>query len=180
MRVTVFGSARSQPGTAEYQTAERLGRLLAARGMVVVSGGYGGLMAAVSQGAREAGGHVVGVTLVPWRERLQANPYLSEEVAAESLFRRLEVLVESDALIALEGGAGTLAEVALAWNLRQMQLKPRTPLVLVGAAWAELVDAFARQLMIDERDLSLLTVVDSVDAAVDALTAEQREGRWLG
>src|SRR5579884_1412828 len=101
MRITVFGSARVGPDTREYQDARRLGRILAGRGDVIVCGGYGGIMEAVSRGAHEVGGSVVGVTVAPWVGRLRPNAYLSEERSAATLFERLEALVESDALIAL-------------------------------------------------------------------------------
>jgi uncharacterized protein (TIGR00725 family) len=170
VRVTVFGSARVGESTNEYQEARRLGGMLARRGDVIVSGGYGGIMEAVSRGARELGGQVVGVTVKPWKERLSPNSYLSEEVSAETLFQRLEALVESDALIALSGGAGTLGEVALAWNLRQMDLMPSKPVILVGQNWQRLVDTFRRTLIVHEKDLGLLTLVKTAEEAVEALS----------
>ncbi len=176
MRVTVFGSARLADTNAAYQDALRLGRILAQRGDVIVSGGYGGIMEAVSRGAREAGGLVVGVTVAPWVGRLAPNRYLSEERSAETLFERLEALIESDGLIALPGGAGTLGEIALAWNLRQMDLMPAKPVILVGAAWKSVVEAFRTHLVIDERDLAFLTLVDTVEEAVDAL---ERQGETV-
>src|SRR5436305_11796152 len=127
VRVTVFGSARLQEGQPAYEEARRLGRLLAERGDTIVSGGYGGLMEAVSRGAHEAGGTVLGVTVAPWIGRITPNVYLSEERSAQTLFERLEALIESDALIALSGGAGTLGEVAIAWNLRPMDVIPSKP-----------------------------------------------------
>jgi uncharacterized protein (TIGR00730 family) len=181
MRVTVFGSARTGEGTPEYDEAHRLGGLLAARGDTVVSGGYGGVMEAVSRGAHEAGGEVVGVTVAPWVGRVVPNVYLSEERSAQTLFERLEALVESDALIALSGGAGTLGEVALAWNLRQMDLMPPKAIVLVGPTWRNLVEAFRANLIINEIDLALLTVVDTIEEAVAALDrAVHTEGEWHG
>jgi uncharacterized protein (TIGR00730 family) len=181
MRVTVFGSARLASEHAAYGAAVRLGGMLAQRGHVIVSGGYGGLMEAVSRGAHEVGGSVVGVTVEPWAGRLAPNPYLSEEIQAATLFRRLEALVESDALIALPGGAGTLGEVALAWNLRQMYLMGAKPVILVGEEWRRLVDAFSEHLVIDEGDLALLTIVPDIDQAVAALEQSQRSsGTWRG
>jgi uncharacterized protein (TIGR00730 family) len=181
MRVTVFGSARLAEATAEYQEAMRLGGILARRGDVIVSGGYGGIMEAVSRGAHAVGGQVVGVTVKPWAERLTPNTYLSEEVSAETLFQRLEALVESDALIALPGGAGTLGEVALAWNLRQMDLMPSKPVILVGKNWRRIVDGFRQTLIVNEKDLALLTVVETVDDAVTALEDRASStGEWYG
>jgi uncharacterized protein (TIGR00730 family) len=181
VRVTVFGSARIAAGSPDYEDAKRLGQLLADRGDIIVSGGYGGLMEAVSRGAHEAGGRVIGVTVQPWMERLSPNRYLSEEISARTLFERLEALVESDALIALPGGAGTLGEVALAWNLRQMDLMSPKPVIMVGPSWRLMLDAFRANLVVDERDIALLTAVDSVDEAVAALADNARaEADWYG
>jgi len=183
VRVTIFGSARLAADTDEYCEAVRLGSILGSRGDVILSGGYGGLMEAVSRGASEAEGQVIGVTMAPWSSRLQANRFLSEERAAESLFQRIEALIESDALIALSGGAGTLGEVALAWNLRQMELMPHKPVILVGPVWRAMLDAFRANLVVSNRDLDLLTVVDTVDEAVEALDRSGEpaaQGVWQG
>jgi uncharacterized protein (TIGR00725 family) len=71
MKVTVFGSARLGGETPEYADAVRLGRRLAEERHTVMSGGYGGIMEAVSRGAREAGGNVVGITMEPSRGRTE-------------------------------------------------------------------------------------------------------------
>ncbi len=181
MRVTVFGSARTGPDTSEYADARRLGYMLAKRGDVIVSGGYGGIMEAVSLGAHEAGGQVVGVTVAPWIGRIAPNRYLSEEKSAKTLYERLEGLIESDGLVALPGGAGTLGEIALAWNLRQMDLVGPKPIVLVGRRWRSVVDVFRVNLIIDERDLALLTLVDTIDDVLPALNAHSdAHAAWRG
>jgi predicted Rossmann-fold nucleotide-binding protein len=77
-------------------------------------------MEAVSRGAAEAGGHVIGVTCTEisrWHG-LAANPWIQEERQTATLMERLEGLIRgSDAALALPGGPGTLAEISLAWNL---------------------------------------------------------------
>lgn len=171
MRVTVFGSSRLEEHSVDYQEARRLGRMLGERGHTILSGGYGGLMEAVSRGAHEAGGTVVGVTLSSWAGRLTPNRFLSEERAAETMFNRIEGLLESDALVALKGGAGTLGEVALAWNMSQMELIARKPVILVGPTWAGMMNAFRSHLVVDEDDVALLRLVDTVDEAVAAAQA---------
>jgi uncharacterized protein (TIGR00725 family) len=171
MQVTVFGTARSQEGDPDYQEAYRLGRLLAEAGHSVCTGGYAGAMEAVSRGAHEVGGHVVGITLEPWTLsfQLSANRWVREEVATANLYVRLERLLAGDALVAIHGGVGTLTEVAFAWNLLQTRdLSPR-PLILLGADWRALVDGFARHLIINEQDLALLTLVDTPEAVIAAL-----------
>src|SRR5689334_11099528 len=106
--VTVFGSAFPCDGSSAYAAAYRLGSLLAEKGYAVCNGGYGGLMEASSRGAREAGGHTIGVTCAIWPRA--ANRYIVEEIRTQSFPERLLTLVErGDAYVVLPGGTGTLA-----------------------------------------------------------------------
>ena len=180
MKVTVFGSARLGESTSEYRDAVRLGRKLAGAGHTVMSGGYGGLMEAVSRGAHEAGGDVIGITMAAWVSRLKANQYVSQERAAKTLFARIQDLIEADCLVALSGGAGTLGEVALAWNLQQMDLMPKTPVILVGPVWEAMLDAFRSHLVVNDRDLAMLTWVSSVDDVMAKLESPMTSGGWRG
>lgn len=163
LRVTVFGSSRLTEAEAGYQDARRLGRLLAQTGYAVCSGGYAGAMEAVSRGAAEAGGTVIGITVGPWANRLKANAWLTEEVVTPHLFERLLRLTESDAYVALPGGPGTLGEVALAWNLFQTDSVAVRPLVLVGPQWRQLVRCLEAGLRVEPRDLALLQLADTVE-----------------
>lgn len=165
-RVTVFGSSRATAGDPAYAEAMRLGRLLAEGGYAVCTGGYSGLMEAVSRGAAEAGGRVVGVTVKSWASRLQPNAWLGEEIAAEHLFERLLRLTESDAYVALSGGLGTLGEVALAWNLFQTESIPVRPLILVGDLWPRLVACLKAELRVEPHDLQLVQFAETVDGVV--------------
>jgi uncharacterized protein (TIGR00730 family) len=165
----VFGSARLGADEPEYGEARRLGHLLARDGWSVCTGGYDGAMAAVSRGASEAGGRVIGVTVAPWAERLVANAWVSEERAAADLLARVGVLMEADAWLAVAGGAGTLSEVALAWNMLQTRDVSPRPLVLVGARWEALMPAFRRHLVIGDHDLALLRLAATPEEAVALL-----------
>jgi uncharacterized protein (TIGR00725 family) len=104
------------PGDAtaeEARLAERVGQLLAEAGVVVVCGGLGGVMAAVSRGVRQRGGLVVG--LLPGRDRAAGNEYLS--VALPTGLGELRnglVVAAADAVVAVGGSWGTLSEIALA------------------------------------------------------------------
>ncbi|MFN8411896.1 MAG: hypothetical protein U0Z26_05870 [Anaerolineales bacterium] len=75
MNVTVLGGAQPKEGTAAYEEARELGKLLAEQGHAVLTGGYMGTMEAVSRGASEAGGHVIGVTCIDiedWQVKTQS------------------------------------------------------------------------------------------------------------
>lgn len=145
MNVTVFGGAQPKEGTPAYEEARELGSLLAQRGHTVLNGGYMGTMEAVSRGAHEAGGHVIGVTCIDieeWRKS-KPNPWIKEEIRKQTLMDRLTALVEGcDAAIALPGGAGTLTEISLMWNLMIVESLPRRPLILIGRGWQSTFDQF--------------------------------------
>ena len=160
MNVTVFGGAQPKEGTPAYEEARELGSLLAQRGHTVLNGGYMGTMEAVSRGANEAGGHVVGVTCIDieeWRKS-KPNEWIKEERRKKTLMDRLTALVEGcDAAIALPGGAGTLTEVSLMWNLMIVESLPRRPLILIGSGWQSTFDQFFGEfesyMPIHQRDL---------------------------
>jgi len=143
MKVTVFGGSQPKEGSPAYAEAIELGKLLAEHGHVVLTGGYIGTMEAVSRGANEAGGHVIGVTcdeIEAWRA-VKANAWVKEEIRKMTLIERLETLIEAcDAAIALPGGPGTLTEIALTWNLMIVGARRRTALILVGAGWQSVFD----------------------------------------
>lgn len=149
MRVSVFGGSQPKEGDAAYAEARELGKLLAKRGHTVLTGGYIGTMEAVSRGAREAGGHVIGVTcedIEAWRQ-VKPNSWVMEEVRKKTLIDRLHTLIhEADAALALPGGAGTLTEIALMWNLMIVESLHRRPLILVGHGWQSTFDQFFREL----------------------------------
>ena len=176
--IGVLGSARIGPGDTRHAAAISLGEALARAGYAVATGGYGGLMAAVSQGVSEAGGHVVGLTLGSWPE-LGANRWVAETVVADDWFDRLRRLGACDVLVALEGGLGTLAELATAWANLQTDPAITPPLVLVGPAWAEIVESIGRLLVVDPSDVALVRLVPStedVPAAVEDLFRSRPTG----
>ena len=112
MNITIFGGAQPKEGSQAYEEARELGALLAQRGHVILTGGYMGTMEAVSRGAHEAGGHVVGVTCIDieeWRNS-KPNQWVKEERRKKTLMDRIMGLIEGcDAAMALSGGLGTSA-----------------------------------------------------------------------
>ena len=149
MRVSVFGGSQPKEDSSAYAEAIELGKLLAERGHTVLTGGYIGVMEAVSRGAREAGGHVIGVTceeIETWRP-IKANAWVIEEIRKKTLVERLHGLIhESDAALALPGGPGTLTEISLMWNLMIVEALHRRPLILIGDGWQSVFDQFFRGL----------------------------------
>jgi len=170
-QVAVFGSSQVQPADAQYESGVLCGRLLAAAGYRVATGGYQGMMAAVSRGAAEAGGIVVAVTapeLFPHRSG--ANQWATVEVSRSTLTRRIGELVdESAATIALPGSLGTLTELIVAWNdayVENMGSRPAKPVVAVGEVWAELVNSIGAAV---NGMPELVTCVQTVEEAVSVV-----------
>ncbi len=174
MNVSVFGGSQPKPGDAAYEEARLLGELLAKRGHVVLNGGYIGTMEAVSRGAAEAGGHIIGVTceeIEKWRS-VSANRWVKEERRKKTLIERLQILIEEcDAAIALPGGPGTLTEIALTWNLMIVESLPRIPLILVGDGWQSVFgQVFEKQgIYTSESQRNLLQFAKDVKTAVKML-----------
>ena len=173
MNITVFGGAQPKEGSSGYEEARELGKNLAERGHTVLTGGYMGTMEAVSRGACEAGGHVIGVTCIDieeWR-KTSANAWVKEERRKKSLIERLQGLIEGcDAAIALPGGAGTLTEISLMWNLMIVESLPARPLILVGRGWQSTFDQFFKEFdtyMPVQREL--LYFAENVNRAVEKL-----------
>jgi uncharacterized protein (TIGR00730 family) len=137
--VTVFGSSRPRAGDAPYAAAQALGGELAARGFVVCSGGYGGVMEAVSRGAKEAGGRTLAVTARFFKAR--ANRWVDEEIQVTTWQERLfELIKRGNGYITCPGGTGTLVEFAVVWEMINKGAMSRKPLVVLGDFWRPVVE----------------------------------------
>lgn len=167
--IAVFGGSRTPPNSADYAEAYTVGKLLAQRGFIVMNGGYQGTMEASARGAQEHGGRTIGMLSneFGW---LAPNPYLDETLTAPDLFTRIrEMHARADAFIVLKGSMGTLAELALVWNLARIDARQRKPIILVGDAWARVLRVWREQLTVTDEEARLLQVVEKPEQAVELL-----------
>ena len=112
MRVSVIGGGRIGSDVAE--TAAAVGKLLGQRGHTVVCGGLGGVMEAACRGAKEAGGKTIGV--LPGENPAEANEYVDVAVATGlGHARNALVVMNGDAVVAIDGSGGTLSEVGFSF-----------------------------------------------------------------
>jgi uncharacterized protein (TIGR00730 family) len=173
--VTVFGSARSQPGSEEYRRAEELGGALARAGHTVITGGGPGDMEATNKGALEAGGESVGLAIeLPHEER--PNPYLTTTVSFRYFFVRKVMFVKySKAFVILPGGFGTLDELFEAVTLIQTRKVKPFPVILAGddGYWDGLLSWIRSTLLargkINLEDLKILKRAASTDEVLRLL-----------
>ena len=170
--IAVFGGSRPPENSREYAEAYAVGKLLAQKGFVVMNGGYAGTMEASARGAQEHGGHSIGVLSEEFAH-LKANPYIVERQISPDLFSRIrEMQTRADGFIVLKGSMGTLAELALVWNLAKLDAKHRKPIVLLGAHWAQVLRVWRSELAVTEEEASLLQCADKPEEAVALLVKQ--------
>jgi uncharacterized protein (TIGR00730 family) len=138
--ITVFGSSRPREGEPDYQEARNLGRALAQSGFAVCSGGYGGVMAGVSRGAKEAGGKTYGVT-AEFFSAAKANPWIDVEVRVVTWQERLFELIHlAHGFVACKGGTGTLVELAVVWEMLNKSVMTGKPFAALGDFWQPILE----------------------------------------
>ncbi|MDO5634307.1 MAG: TIGR00730 family Rossman fold protein [Micrococcus sp.] len=173
--ISVFGSARTGEGTAEYELARQIGHALATAGYTVITGGGPGAMEGANRGAHEAGGPSVGLGIeLPFEQGL--NEYVGLGVDFRYFFARKVMFVKyAQGFVVVPGGMGTLDELFEALTLVQTGTITRFPIVLVDSEfWGPLVDWLRDTLVsrgvISAHDMDLIQVVDTAEEAVRAVT----------
>lgn len=146
-RLAAFGSSRIGEDEPVYRDVSALSKSIALSGWNGMTGGHQGMMAAFSEGIHAGGGHIRGITL----ERFPTPPdnTFSEEVRAADFFDRMGRMIEqSDAWLVLPGGLGTLAELAMTWDLIAIRVLEPRPLLLYGEMWEPVVEVLHKQLIL--------------------------------
>ena len=183
--VTVFGSARSKPGSFHYEEASKLaGKIVKELGLAVVTGGGPGIMEATAKGAVEAGGQAIGITIELPRGQA-TNKYVTDSCSFKYFFIRKAILTFSaHAFVFFPGGYGTLDELANLLNLIQGEKIPRVPIILIGTDyWTKFID-FVRQAMvtdhhtIEEGEMGIFTMTDDLDKAIGIIKSVHALGWW--
>jgi uncharacterized protein (TIGR00730 family) len=171
MAVSVFGSARSKPGTVDYKLADDIGSRLVRAGYAVITGGGPGIMEAANKGAAESGGVSVGLGIeLPMESGL--NNYVNVGVEFRYFFVRKTVFIKySQAFVVLPGGFGTMDEMFEALTLVATGKITKFPIVLVGSAyWSGLLDWLKDTMLADGKigqdELDLIRIADDPDEII--------------
>lgn len=169
--VSIFGSARTQPGTPYYELTRDIAARLVDAGYAIITGGGPGLMEAGNRGAQETGGQSIGLGIeLPMEQGI--NQWVDLGINFRYFFVRKTMFVKySQAFVCVPGGFGTLDELSEALTLVQTGKITRFPIVLVGTDyWSGLVDWLRDKLvgegMVDAEDIDLLHVTDSPEEVV--------------
>ena len=174
--ISVFGSARTKPGDADYVKAEEIGRLLVEAGQAVITGGGPGVMEAANKGAWDAGGTSIGLGIeLPHEQGL--NQWINLGINFRYFFARKTMFVKySQGFIVMPGGFGTLDELFEALTLVQTQKVNSFPIVLVSTQYWSGLATWLRETMhtngmISDGDTELFFIVDDPAEAVRLVLA---------
>ena len=175
--VSVFGSARTKPGTKYYKLAEEISFKLTREGYGVISGGGPGIMEAANKGAKAGGGKSVGLNIeLPFEQH--PNPFIDHDklISFDYFFVRKTIFLKySQGFIALPGGFGTMDELFEALTLIQTTKIAHFPIILAGKDyWSGLLDWIKKVMLAEENnvsveDLDLFRIVDTADEAVEII-----------
>lgn len=174
--ISIFGSARAARNSREYALARKVARMIAERGVPVITGGGPGIMEAANRGAREGRGISVGLNIsLPAEQAI--NRYVNKQITFRYFFaRKYMFLYHSMAFLIFPGGFGTSDELFESLTLVQTERSPRFPIVLVGSDyWRGLTGWLRRSMLkngyISPEDLDLLRVADGPQEILDAALA---------
>ena len=177
--VSVFGSARIGRSDPSYRMARSLARKLARHGYAIITGGGPGIMEAANRGALEGGGVSVGCNIeLPFEQGL--NDYVTLGMEFRYFFVRKTMFVKyAEAFCIFPGGFGTLDELFEALTLIQTGKVRHFPVVLFGTAYWKGLLRWMRAIPLAQgkislEDLTLFTVTDDVDEAVDVILAHHQ------
>ena len=185
-RVTVFGSARTDPSHWVYREVKRMSAALSALGCDIITGGGPGLMQAANEGAREANAaervQSIGIRVeLPFEQ--EVNPFVEQAFEHGTFFTRLhQFVLMSDAYIVAPGGIGTVLESMMIWQLLQVRHLRETPLIFAGPMWRGLVQWAAEHMLrpgfelAKPEDVRIPQCVDDADGAIAII--EREHAKW--
>ncbi len=184
--VSIFGSARIEPGDRLYHEVKHMAHGLADLNCGIITGGGPGLMQAANEGASLADDCKVDCSVgirvqLPFEQ--VANPFVQAQYEHKTFFTRLHhFVVMSDAFVVVPGGIGSVLEAMTIWQLLQVGHLKGAPLIFVGQMWEELVE-WARKNMLDEqlqlasaKDMDIPFCASSAREVIDII--KQAQSRW--
>jgi len=173
-QISYFGFADAAPNDPLYKEAYECAKFLTKKGFIAINGGGPGVMRAVSEGAKAAGGKAIGVTFYPeditnYEGRDPENP-MDEEIETKNYLERTMKLLElGDAYVIFRGGTGTISEFGMAWGLARLYFGHHKPLILYGEFWHEIIKDFKKNMRIRPEDLKVYKIVKTPAEAYKAI-----------
>jgi len=166
--ITIFGSSKPAENEEQYITSYNIGKQLAVKGFDVCTGGFNGTMEAASKGAVEGGGQAIGVTVNLWGG--STNKYITREIKCNSLLERIQKLIElGNGFIVLQGGTGTLLELAVIWEYINKGIMQARPIACYSSLWKKVVSEMNEQMKLEGKNTELVRTFDTTEEIIDYL-----------
>lgn len=172
--VSCLGFADATVDDPLFKEAFGVGKALAGAGYIVANGGGPGVMRATSEGAKAAGGRVVGVTFYPkdvanFEGRDKDNP-IDEEIKTNNyLERTLKLLDVGQAFVIFKGGTGTISEFGMAWGLARLYFGHHKPLILFGKFWENIMATFMANMRMRPEEFQVYRVAATPEEVIKSL-----------
>lgn len=172
--VSFLGYSKALKDNPLYKDVVDVAKVLAERDYTIVNGGGPGVMEAASVGAHLGGGKSIGVTFYPkdiqiFEGRSKENKLDKEIVTRNYLERTLKLLEYGDAYIIFNGGTGTISEFGMAWGLARLYFGHHKPFILYGEFWADILSAFAANMLLRPEELLVYKIATSPEDVVREL-----------
>jgi uncharacterized protein (TIGR00730 family) len=181
-KVCIFGSYKDLSQKTKQEIVS-LGKMLAQKGITVMSGGFGGTMEDISWGAKSAGGKTIGITCYIWEKDryTKANEFIDEEIVADNLLERINIMLkEADAFVVFPGGTGTLLELsATLEHINKGLIEPK-PIIIFGDFWKPVVSCLKNEPIFSKKTQNnqkisscteLVTFVNTTDECIEKIKA---------
>ncbi len=175
--ISIFGSARTKPGTHYYELTTQVASRLVQEGFGVITGGGPGVMEAGNKGAHEAGGLSVGLNIdLPFEQ--SHNPYIDPEHNLNYRYffvRKVMFVKYAQAFIAMPGGFGTMDELFEVLTLIQTKKITKVPVILVGKTFWKGMNEWIEKIMLEQEgnispdDMNLLPITDDPEEIIQII-----------
>ncbi len=179
-QVAIFGYADAKPGEPLFEEVVKVSKLLAKAGYTVVDGGGPGVMRAASNGAKEAGGKVIAVTLhskelTHFEGQDPFNVFDTEIETKNYIERTLTLMKEGQVYVVFKGGTGTISEFAMAWGLARLYFGHHKPLILYGKFWENIIESFKKNMLMRPEEFKVFKIVDNPNQVLTAIKIFEEE-----
>lgn len=182
--IAIFGYSQAKPGSQVFEEAKKVCKVLAKAGFVIVNGGGPGVMRAASLGAKEANGKVIGVTFYPaeseiYEGRDAQNPIDTEIKTQNYVERTLKLLELGDVYLVFRGGAGTLSEFGMAWELGHLYFGHHKPIILYGKFWTKVIKVLSENMLLVSEELKVVDIAQNPEEVLSKLAVIEKKSSEL-
>lgn len=172
--IAFFGDANIKKSDPVYKAAYATAKLLAANGFTIVDGGGPGVMEAATTGAKSEDGPTLSITFDPVDAPGFEGGYLGNVsdkkiVTTNYIERMFKLMQYGDMFVMFKGGSGTISEFGTAWVLAKLYYGHHKPFILYGDFWADIIDAFRKNMNIDNSEMSVFEIVNKPEQVLKAI-----------